>query len=109
MMGWLNLGSLVFGLIAWTLPIVNLIRTEKFDPRNWIVYFIISTSSCAISLLLQIYHYYFIVKNEDFSALIDTNGVVAFAASVFFVGTVMINVITLILYRQRTKKRKSRL
>lgn len=104
MIGWINLGSLVFGLIAWILPIINLIRIEKLDQRNLIVCFIISTSSCAISLLIQIYHYYFMVRNEDFSALIDTNGVVAFAASVVFIVTIILNVITLTLYRHRTKK-----
>ncbi|WP_433942835.1 hypothetical protein [Paenibacillus sp. SN-8-1] len=104
MIGWINLVSLAFGLIARILPIINLIRLKELDTRNWIVYFMISTSSCAISLLTQIYHYYFLVRNGDFTGLIDTNGVVVFAASVLFIVTVILNGVTLTLYRQRTKK-----
>lgn len=33
MFEWLNLGSLVFGLIAWILPVVNLMLKERQDSK----------------------------------------------------------------------------
>ena len=36
MIGLLNLGSLVLGLIAWILPIVTYIRYKKHDHGNWV-------------------------------------------------------------------------
>jgi hypothetical protein len=50
MFGLLNLGSLVLGLIAWILPVANLMRYGKRDHRAWIVPSIMSISACAISL-----------------------------------------------------------
>lgn len=41
----LNLGSLVLGLIAWILPVVNLMRYEKHDHRNWVTLSIMSFST----------------------------------------------------------------
>mgnify|MGYP000861101348 CR=1 FL=1 len=38
MIGLLNLGSLVLGLIAWILPVVNLRRYKERDYRNWVVF-----------------------------------------------------------------------
>lgn len=32
---WLNVGSLVLGLIAWTLPVVNLMRYKNHNHKNW--------------------------------------------------------------------------
>ncbi|WP_281885195.1 hypothetical protein [Paenibacillus sp. YYML68] len=93
MTGWLNLMSLIFGLIAWLVPIVYLLRTEKQADRNRMTSWAISMSSCAISLLLQLFHFYFMVKNEDFGAMIDTNGVVQFAATVLVVGTILLNAV----------------
>lgn len=104
MIGWMNLVSLVLGLVAWILPIIYIIRKDKFDQRNWIVYFVMSTSSCTISLLIQIYVYYFMVRNEDFSALIDTNGVVAFSATVLFIVTIVLNTIGMAINLGRVKK-----
>ncbi|WP_100407578.1 hypothetical protein [Bacillus solitudinis] len=40
--GLLNLGSLVLGLIAWILPIVNLTRDKKQENKNWFALSIIS-------------------------------------------------------------------
>ncbi|WP_343035088.1 hypothetical protein [Sporosarcina jiandibaonis] len=50
MVGLLNLGSFVLGLIAWILPVVNLMRYGKHGRRNWATLSIMSLSACAISL-----------------------------------------------------------
>lgn len=104
MIGLLNLGSLVLGLMAWILPVVNLMRYKKDDNKNWIVFSIMSISTCAISLCFQISYNYHLVKIKDWSALMDTAGAVAFAAAVLLIVTIILNAITLIVYRDRTAK-----
>lgn len=105
MIGLLNLGSLVLGLIAWILPVVNLMRYEKHDHRNWVTLSIMSVSACAIALCFQIIYSYHLVKIEDWSALMDTTGAVAFAAAVLLIVTIILNAITLIVYRGQIVKR----
>ena len=104
MFGLLNLGSLVLGLIAWILPVVNLMRYKKRGHNNWFVLSIISISACAISLCFQIFYNYHLVKIEDWSALMDTMGAVAIAAAVLIIFTIILNVITLMVYCNRSVK-----
>ena len=95
---WLNLGSLVFGLIAWILPVVNLVQRNKADHRNWVVFSIVSVSACAISLCMQIFYTNHLVKLEDWSALMDTSSAVALIATILLVVTIMLNAFTLVVY-----------
>lgn len=104
MIGLLNLGSFVLGLIAWILPVVNLMRYKKHDRRNWITLSIASISACAISLCFQIFYNYHLVKIKDWAALMDITDNVAFAAAVLLVITIILNAITLLVYRDRTEK-----
>lgn len=102
MIGLLNLGSLVLGLIAWILPVVNLMRYKKRDHRNWVALSIMSISACGISLCFQIFYNYHLVKIEDWSALMDITDNVAFVAAVLLIVTIILNAITLLVYRDRT-------
>lgn len=104
MVGLLNLGSLVLGLIAWILPAVNLMRHGKQDHRDWIVLSIMSISACAISLWFQILYQDHLVKIADWSALMDTTGAVAFVSAVLLIVTIILNAVTLIVYRDRTAR-----
>ncbi|NOU86209.1 hypothetical protein BC351_12280 [Paenibacillus ferrarius] len=104
MNGLLNLGSLVLGLIAWILPVVNLMRYGKHDHRHWVTLSIMSISACAISLCFQIFYSYHLVKSEEWYALMDTTGAVASVAAVLLIVTIILNAITLIIYRDRTAK-----
>lgn len=104
MIGLLNLGSLVLGLIAWILPGVSLLRYKKQDHKNWIALSMISISACAISLCFQILYNYHLVRIEDWSALMDATGAVVFAALVLLIVTIILNAITLIIYRHRVVK-----
>ncbi len=96
--GWLNLGSLVFGLIAWILPVVNLMQPNKADHRSWAVFSVASVSACAISLCMQIFYTDHLVKIEDWSALMDTSHAVAFVATSLLAVTIILNVFTLVVY-----------
>ena len=101
MIGWLNVGSLLLGLIAWILPIVNLMRYTKQGHNNWIVLSMISMSACAISMFFQMFNSYNRVKIEDWSALVDIMGARVSVAAVLLVGTIILNAITIIVYRNR--------
>lgn len=100
----LNLGSLLLGLIAWLLPVVNLMRYEKHAPKNWVTLSIMSFTACTISLFFQIFNNYHLVKNEKTYAIMDTSGGVTFVAAVLLIVTIILNATTLIIYRNKTAK-----
>ncbi|MEN8194820.1 MAG: hypothetical protein ABFS12_18510 [Bacteroidota bacterium] len=100
----LNLSSLVLGLLAWILPVVNLMRYGKRDQRNWVALSIMSISASALSLCFQIFSINHRVKVADWSALMDTMSAVAFVSAVLLIVTIILNTITLIIYRNRTAK-----
>lgn len=98
---WLNVGSLVFGLVAWIIPIVNFLGDKKENVKRWIALTISSFSACAIALCFQILYIYDSVKIGDWSSLMDTMGAVAFASIVLILVTISFNVFALI-FRGRT-------
>ena len=104
MIVFLNLSSLVLGLFAWIIPIVNLVRYGKHNHRNWITLSITSMSACAISLWFQIFSINHRVKVADWSALMDTMSAVAFVSVVLLIVTIILNAITLIKYQSRVAK-----
>jgi cytochrome c oxidase subunit 4 len=101
--GWLNLGSLALGLIAWTFPIINLMRRDKSRHGNWIIFCVISLSACALSLCMQIFYSDHLVKIEDWSALMDTSHVVALISILLLGVTIILNTVTLIVYKKTLK------
>ncbi|MDY7043280.1 MULTISPECIES: hypothetical protein [unclassified Virgibacillus] len=99
--GWLNIGSLILGLVAWIIPIVSLLGNKNQNNKKWVTLSIISFSACAIAICLQIFYNLHLVKIEDWAALMDTIGAVAFLSAVLVVVTILLNVFTLILYRDK--------
>ncbi len=102
--GWLNLGSLVLGLVAWILPVINLMQHNKTDNRSWVIFSIASVSACAISLCLQIFYTAYLVKIEDWSALMDISPSVGLIATILLAVTLILNAITLVVYEWKTPK-----
>ncbi len=100
--GWLNLGSIVLGLIAWILPIVNLMQ-HKAGRRNRAVFSIGSVSACAISLCIQIFYTNYLVKIEDWSALMDISDAAAAISATLLVITLVLNAIALIVYYRKSE------
>ena len=96
--GLLNVGSLLLGLIAWILPVINLTKQNKAKHKNSLLLFITSISACAFSLFLQILYSSYLVNSEDWAALMDTRNAVVCVSSVLLVVTLTLNVITLIIY-----------
>ena len=66
---WLNVGSLILGLIAWGIPIFNLIQYKKGDMRTSVIGVASSLSACALSLCMQIFYTAHLVKIEDWTVL----------------------------------------
>lgn len=104
MISLLMLSSLVLGLIAWIFPVINLMLYNKHENRGWVVLPILSISACAISLCFQIFYNNHLVNIEDWSALMDTTGTVTFVSATLLVVTIILNTITLFVYRDRTVK-----
>jgi hypothetical protein len=63
-----------------------------------------SISACAISLCFQIFYNNHLVKISDWSALVDITDNVVFVAAVLVIVTIILNAITLFVYRDRTAK-----
>src|SRR5699024_12573111 len=94
MIGLLNFGSLVLGLIAWILPVVNL----TWYTKNWVALSILSISACGISLFFQFFYIYNRVYIEDWSALMDTMCVYLFRAVFLLLFTLLLYVLFLFIY-----------
>ncbi|MEN6391426.1 MAG: hypothetical protein ABFD04_13510 [Syntrophomonas sp.] len=95
--GWLNLGSLVLGMVAWILPLVSLLQHHKADRSNWIVFSIASISACAVSLCMQMFYTNHLVKIRDWSALMDISNAVALCAALLLTVTIILNTIMLVI------------
>jgi hypothetical protein len=102
MVGLLNLGSLVLGIIAWILPVAALMQYKKHHLWNRAVLSIMSISACAISLCFQMFNIKHLVEIEDWTALLDTAGTIAFVAAVLVIVTIILNVIIMIIDRIKT-------
>ena len=101
--GLLNLGSLLFGLIAWGFPVVNLLKSNKASHKNWGILSMASISACAISLWMQIASTNFWVMAGDWAALLDTYNAIVFISAVLLAVTILLNVVTLAVYRKYIK------
>jgi len=100
--GLLNLGSLGLGLVAWILAIVNLINYRNKNNNNWAIRAVLSLSACATAIYFQMIYSNYLVKIEDWSALMDTAGAVNFVAGVLLAVTVLLNGITLVIYTKNS-------
>jgi len=89
--GWLNVGSLLLGLIAWILPVINLLK-RKMN----VLFTFASISACAVALYLQIIYQNYLAIKEDWSAIMDTSGGLVFVSSVLLAITLVLNVIVLL-------------
>lgn len=101
--GWLNIGSVVFGLIAYILP-ANIIFCNKLVNKNWIIFSGISTSACIISLWMQIVYINHLVNIEDWTAIMDTSNAIVCISSLLLLVTITLNVILYILKNKKDKK-----
>lgn len=100
----INPTSLILGLIAWILPIINITKYKKDNNENWITFLFISMCACSISIFIQIVGYMHLVNINDWTAIMDTIGYLSFIAATLLIITIILNAITLYLYRFRARK-----
>lgn len=104
MVSFLIFGSLGLGLIAWVLAIVNLIRYKNNRRQHWPTFSILSVAACAVALYFPLVYSSHLVNIGDLAALMDTIGTITSAAAVLLIVTLILNGLTLILYRNYPKK-----
>ena len=94
----LDLGSILLGLIAWLLPLINLGIENKVKNKNWVVLSVASISACATSLCIQL----FTTNSWDKSDW--SVDFIAYVSLVLLVVTIALNAITLVVYRKSSEK-----
>jgi len=91
MNGYYNLLSLVLGLVALILPIIRITLVKNQKGNNTEFYSILSFSICCTALCLQFFEYDSVVRAGDWTALMDTLGVVSFAGVTLIVFIIVLN------------------
>ncbi len=94
---WLNIGSLILGLIAWGMPIRDMMQYKNRNFKRTGTFSIVSLSACATSLCMQIFYTDHLVKIEDWTALMDTSYAVARVSFILLIITLILNGISLAL------------
>ena len=82
--GWMNLGSLLLGLTAWGIPAVYFSRRKPGGDRAGLAC-LLSMAACAGALL----------ELQDWSALMDTSGVVAWVSALLLAVTLILDLFCL--------------
>jgi cytochrome c oxidase subunit 4 len=80
-------------------------RQNKTEYKKWYILIILSLIACSISLLMQIIYGNYLVRIEDWSALMDTSNAVTLVSSVLIIVTVILNIITLVIYKKINAKK----
>lgn len=93
---WLNVGSLLFGLIAFGIPIVSILLDKEERKPKIAIPIIASFSACGISICMQIFYTDHLVKIEDWSALMDTSSTVAYISLILLIVTIIFNIVFLL-------------
>jgi len=100
MYGLLNLGSFILGIIAWIIPIHILYARKKNTTELWMLSFLSIIFVC-MALFMQMIYTWHLVNKNDWSALLDTQGAVIFAAAILMVGAIILNGFILNMVKKR--------
>ncbi len=99
----LSLGSLILGLVAWTVPFFAM-KNPKKDAVKICSFIIVSFSACIASLCLQLYEINHRVQIQDWSALMDTMGTLIWVAVILSVITFILNIMVLVICHEKETK-----
>lgn len=89
----LHLGSIILGLVAWIVPFLAFNNLKKAMKHMFI-----SFSACTASLCLQFFEINNRVQIRDWSALMDTIGVLKWVVVTLVVITFILNLMVLAAY-----------
>ena len=85
----LMIGSLIFGLISWGLPIIHVGFQNKLANPSLVSLF--SLGACAISISFQVIYSHLMINKNDIAGLMDTSGVLTIASIMLLLGTLLLN------------------
>lgn len=102
-MSWLNVGSLLLGLVAWALPIMGIIKKRSLSDTHHILLVLSSMGAALLAVFFQLLYNWYLVSIEDFGALSDTMYAIVFAAFILIVATILLNGISI---RERNSMKK---
>ncbi|WLV25910.1 hypothetical protein QR721_06850 [Aciduricibacillus chroicocephali] len=95
----LTMISLILGFAAWIIAILNLRKKRKHNnEKRRFILTIISFSSCVCSLCIYIFDLTNLVKIEDWTALMDISPTGAMAAFILSIMTIILNILSLMLF-----------
>ena len=97
--GFLNLGSLLLGLVALTAPAAAIFRDRGYASGSSV-----SFAACSLSLLFQLLYGAHLVKISDYSAIDDTWVFVGTMAVILFVCVLAVNAVAWTTYSLRRRK-----
>jgi hypothetical protein len=98
-MGWLNVGSLVLGLFALSLPVSAIIFARQVKLNVWLMS-VLSLLACAIALYFQLYYQQYLIDIDDIPALLDTYKSVALISGILLTFTILLNGLNLTINRK---------
>lgn len=90
---YINLVSLILGLVAWLLPLICLMRGINRLGKYHHMVSTLSMTTCASALFLQMIYTQHLVRIRDWSALMDITDAVVFASAVLIGITVILNIV----------------
>lgn len=85
----LMIGSLVFGLISWGLPIMHVGFQNKVTNPGLVSLF--SLGACATAISFQVIYGNLMISKNDIAGLMDTSGVLTVASIILLLGTLLLN------------------
>ncbi len=99
-----NIASILLGLVAWILPVINIMLVRRKKCWNWGTLAVLSLGSCATSIWLLNYYTYHKVNIEDWAAVLDTTSAIMQVTAVLLTGTLVLNLVTYIVSRKKLSK-----
>jgi|LSQX01.1.fsa_nt_gb cytochrome c oxidase subunit 4 len=96
----LNITSLILGLIAWFIPILQRLRAKKQNLSSFGMYSILSFGSCSLSLALQYFYLAHLVEIQDWAALMDITNTLAYVAGLLASVTIILNLMLYLSLKQ---------
>lgn len=99
-----NIASLILGLVAMTLPVINIMLSRKNKNRNWGALSVLSLSFCSLSIWLLTIFINDNVSHEDWSALMDTTPSILKITGVLLFVTILLNAVTYFMNRKQGNK-----
>ena len=96
----LNLVSLILGIISWVAPAIAIKKYNSSKSENYRKFYIISFSSCLASLSIHFFEINRLVQIQDWSSLMDITGTLKWLALILSAITILLNTVVYLLYKK---------